>query len=106
MNVKDPCNGGINSKQRIKFLLACNADGTYKLSPLLTGKSEKAPCSKNVGKLSREYRTNKKAQITQVIFTDCLRALDAKIGSQNKIILLFILQPHDQGIIMSLKYSY
>jgi hypothetical protein len=37
---EDPCNGGSNSKQRLKFLLACNADGTYELPPLLSGNSE------------------------------------------------------------------
>jgi hypothetical protein len=48
------------------------------------------PCFKKVRKLSKEYRANKKAQVTQVIVTDCLRALDAKISSKNRNILLFI----------------
>jgi hypothetical protein len=48
------------------------------------------PCFKNVRMLSTEYRANKKSQVTQVIFTDCLRALDAKDSSQNRNILLFI----------------
>jgi hypothetical protein len=44
----DPCNGGKNSKERIMVLLACNADGTDKLPPLVIGKSEYPRYFKNV----------------------------------------------------------
>jgi hypothetical protein len=58
----DSCSGGKNSKERITVLLACNADGTDKFPPLLTGKSENAHCLKYVRKLPTEYVVNRKAQ--------------------------------------------
>jgi hypothetical protein len=36
----EPCNHGTNSNMRIKVLLACNADGTEELPPLVNGNSE------------------------------------------------------------------
>jgi hypothetical protein len=80
----DPCNGGKNSKERITVLLACNADGTDKLPPLVIGKSEDPRCFKNVRQLPTKYLANRKAWVTQAIFTDYLRALDAKMSSQNR----------------------
>jgi hypothetical protein len=39
LNLKeDPCNDGSNSKERIMVLLVCNATGTGKLPPLVTGR--------------------------------------------------------------------
>jgi hypothetical protein len=82
--------------------------------------------------LPTKYVANRKAWVTQAIFTDYLRALDAKMSSQNRKILLFLdqcaahpqdtcylknvkvvffrpnctssLQPPDQGIIGSFKH--
>jgi hypothetical protein len=130
----DPCNGGKNSKERITVLLACNADGTDKLPLLVIGKSENPRCFKNVRQLPTKYVAIRKAWVTQAIFTDYLRALDAKMSSQNSKILHFldqcathpqdtsylknvkvvffppnstsILQPLDQGIIRSFKHYY
>jgi hypothetical protein len=130
----DPCNGGKNSKESITVLLACIADGSDKLPPLFIGKSENPHCFTNVRQLPTKYVANRKSWVTQAIFTDCLRALDAKMSSQNRKILLFldqcaahpqdtsflknvkvvffppnctsILQPLDQGIIRSFKYHY
>jgi hypothetical protein len=74
--------------------------------------------------LPTKYVANRKAWVTQAIFTDYLSALDAKMSSQNRKILLFldqcaahpqdtsypnctsILQPLDQGIIRSFKHYY
>jgi hypothetical protein len=86
----DPCNGGKNSKERITVLLACNADGTDKLPPLVIGNSENPRCFKNVRQLPTKYVANRKARVPQTIFTDYLRALDAKMSSQNRKILLFL----------------
>jgi hypothetical protein len=129
----DPCNGGKNFKDRIMVLLACSADGTDKPPPLVIGKSENRHCFKNVTQLPTKYVANRKAWVTQAIFTDYLRALDAKMSSQNRKILLFldqcaylqdtsflknvkvvffslnctsVLQPLDQGIIRSFKHYY
>jgi hypothetical protein len=59
----DPCNGGKNSKERITVLLACNADGTDKLPPLVIGKIENPRCFKNVRQLSTKYVANRKAWV-------------------------------------------
>jgi hypothetical protein len=80
----DPCNGGKNSKERITVLLTCNADGTDKLPPLVIGKSGNPHCFKNVRQFPTKYVANRKAWVTQAIFTDYLRALDAKMSSQNR----------------------
>jgi len=39
----DSCHGGTKSKQRVTILLGCNADGTEKLPPLVTGKYKNTP---------------------------------------------------------------
>jgi hypothetical protein len=128
----DPCNGGKNSKERITVLLARNADGTDKLPPFVIWKIENPHCFKNVRQLPTKCVANRKAWVTQAIFRDYLRSLDAKMRSQNTNILLFldqcsahpqdtsylknvkvvffppyctsILQPLDQGIIRSFKH--
>lgn len=84
----DSCNGGKYSKERIKVLLACNADGTDKIPLLVSMKREKPHFFEYVRKLLITYAANKKACATQAIFTNYLRALDAKMSSQNRKILL------------------
>jgi hypothetical protein len=71
----DPCNGGKNSMERITVLLACSADGTDKLPPLDIGKSENPRCFKNVRQLPTKYVANRKAWVTQAIFTDYLTCI-------------------------------
>jgi hypothetical protein len=106
----DPCNGGKNSKERITVLLACNADGTDKLPPLVIWKSENPHCFKNVRQLPTKYVANRKAWVTQAIFTDYLRALDAKMSSHNRKILLFLDQcaahPQDTSYLKNVKVVY
>jgi hypothetical protein len=60
-------------KERIRVLLACNANGNGNLSPLVNGKSENPVCFKNVGKLSTEY-VNKKTWVIQAMHINCSRA--------------------------------
>jgi hypothetical protein len=85
----DNCNNGKNSKE-ITVLLASNADGINKLPPLVTGKNENPQWFKTVRKFPTKYVTNRKAWVTQTIFTDYLRAFDAKMSFQNRKILLFL----------------
>jgi hypothetical protein len=55
---QDPCNSGKNARKKIMVLLACSADRTDTLSPLVIGRSEKAHCFKNVRKfLTRHVST-------------------------------------------------
>jgi hypothetical protein len=80
----DPCNGGKNSKERITVLLACNADGTDRLPPLVIGKSENPCFFKNVRQLPTKYVVNRKAWVTQAIFPVYLRSSNAKMSSQTE----------------------
>jgi hypothetical protein len=98
----------MNSKERITVLLACNANGTDKFPLLLIGKNESPHCFKNVRKLPTKYAANRMAWVTQATFTDYLRALDAKMSSQNRKILLFTNQcaahPKDTSYVENLKF--
>jgi hypothetical protein len=58
--------------KRIMVLLACNADGSDKLPPLVTGKNESPCCFKNVRKLPTKYVANRKEYIIQANFTQNL----------------------------------
>jgi hypothetical protein len=49
------CHGGRKSKQRVTVLPGCNADGTEKLPPLMTGKYNKPQCFRNIEKLPTKY---------------------------------------------------
>jgi hypothetical protein len=75
---------------RIVLLLAYSADGTVRLPPLVIGKSENPHSFKNVRKLPTKYVANRKAWITHAIFTDYLRALDAKMSSRSRKLLVFV----------------
>jgi hypothetical protein len=64
----DPCNGGKNFKARIMLPLACSADGTDRLPPLVMWKKENPHCFKNVRKLHSKYVANRKAWVTHAIY--------------------------------------
>jgi hypothetical protein len=95
----------MNSKEKIMILLACTASGTDKLPLLLIGKRQSPHCFKNVKqKVAHKYSANRKAY---TIFIDYLRALDVKMSSQNRKILLFTdqcaLHPQDTCYAENLK---
>jgi hypothetical protein len=62
--MEDPWDSGKNSKERIMVLLACSANGTAKLPPLVTGNRENPHCFKNVRKLPTKYIASRKARVT------------------------------------------
>jgi hypothetical protein len=85
LNLKrDPCSGGRNSKERITVLLAYSVDGTDRLPPIVIRKSENPRCFKNVRQLPTKYVVNRKAWVKQSVFTDILRAVGAKMYSENR----------------------
>jgi hypothetical protein len=96
-------------KDRIRVLLACNANRNGKLPPLVTGKRENPLCFKNVGKLSTEY-VNKKTWVIQVMFINCSRACMIKQVLKNMKILLFIDQcavyPQDTSYLKNEKIVF
>ncbi|XP_070385946.1 tigger transposable element-derived protein 4-like [Dermacentor albipictus] len=129
----DPCHGGKHSKERVTIMVGSNMSGTEKLPLLVIGKSKRPRCFKGAKSLPVLYEANKKAWITQQLFSDYVRKLDRKFKSQNRKVLLFVdncgahghihdlecirleflppnttsvLQPMDQGIIKNLKVLY
>lgn len=129
----DKCHGGKHSKLRLTVMLGANADGSEKLQPFVIGKSKKPRCFTNVRSLPTPYDANQKAWMTSHLFRKQLAALDAKMGAQNRKILLFVdrcpahpvdmnfrnvqleffpanctskLQPMDLGVIHSFKSFY
>jgi hypothetical protein len=60
----DPHKSRKNSKEIIMVLLAYNANGTDRLSPLVIANS-KNPCCFNVRKFLTKYVAIRKAQVTQ-----------------------------------------
>ena len=78
-----------NSKGRMTVLLECNVSGTDELPSLVTGKSQESHCFKNVRVLPTKYLVIIKEWVTQTTLTKCLRALDAKMSSENRKILTF-----------------
>ncbi|XP_054717478.1 tigger transposable element-derived protein 4-like [Uloborus diversus] len=129
----DPCSGGKKSKERVTVLLGANMTGTEKLRPLIIGKSSKPRCFKNVKVLPVTYKANSKSWMTSGIWEETIKSFDAKFHSVNRkvvfvidncaahtdvkglkaIELMFlppnatsVLQPLDQGVILSFKTNY
>jgi hypothetical protein len=84
------CHGGKYSKDRLAVLLCVNSDGSDKQVSIMTGKSLKPRCFKNVKKLPTKYHANGKAWMTAEIFCSCLHSLDAQMGAQHRQIILFV----------------
>jgi hypothetical protein len=61
------CHGHKRSKDRITVLTCANIDGIEKLALLVTGKSQKPRCLKNVKSLPYTYRHNSSAQPVQCL---------------------------------------
>jgi len=72
----DSHHGRTKSKQRVTVLLGCNADGTEKLPPLVTGKYNKPHCFRNVKNLPNKYTENSSSWMTSATFEEFLVQLD------------------------------
>ncbi|KAM3915651.1 tigger transposable element-derived protein 4-like [Leptodactylus fuscus] len=86
----EKCHGGKMSKERITVLVTTNADGSEKIPILVIGKYKKPRCFKNVRTLPCEYKNNTKAWMTGDFFVQFLRAFDAKMGTRNRKVALFL----------------
>lgn len=129
----DKCFGGKNSKERVTVLVGANMDGSEKLPLLLIGKSARPHCFRHVKTTPIQYKSNKKAWMTSVLFEEWLLNLDSIFQKKNRKILLFIdncpahskipnlksikviffppnmtsvVQPMDQGVIKNFKHYY
>jgi len=126
--------GRKQDKERLTVVICCNADGSEKVPLWIIGKYAKPRCFKNVNMsgLNCEYRSNKRAWMTSVIFEEYMRWFDNKMhgrrvlfvvdngpahpkiieGLQN-VELFFLppnmtskIQPCDAGIIRAFKMHY
>jgi hypothetical protein len=79
---QDFCHDGIKSKQWVTVFLACNADGSDKLSPLVIGKYKNPCCFKNVKRLPTKYEANTDSWMTIKIFEDYL----TQLGTENWVL--------------------
>ncbi|CAG8558333.1 15117_t:CDS:2 [Gigaspora margarita] len=77
---------------QITVLLCTNTTGTYKLKPLVIGKSPKPHCFKGVQKanLGVEYNASKKAWMTSAIFERWINSLNSLCQQKRKKILLLV----------------
>jgi hypothetical protein len=91
LNIRgEACTGGRKSRERLTVLLCCNAEGTEKLAPLVIGKFAKPRCFKNISTLPCKYTNNSDAWMTANIFLNFLCQFDARMGSSNRKVLLFV----------------
>lgn len=126
--------GRKQDKERLTVVICCNSDGSEKVPLWIIGKYAKPRCFKNVNmsSLNCEYRFNKRAWMTSVIFEEYIRWFDKKMhgrrvlfvvdncpahpknieGLQN-VELFFLppnmtskIQPCDAGIIRAFKMHY
>ncbi|KAK3090197.1 hypothetical protein FSP39_009953 [Pinctada imbricata] len=129
----EECKGGKLAKERLTVLLCCSAKGE-KLKPFVIGKALNPRCFKHLDKKSFPvtWNGNKKAWMTDALFTEWLQELNKGMKRKNRKIVLFIdnatshghltlshvtlkflpanttskLQPLDLGIIRAFKARY
>lgn len=121
------------SAERFTVLVCTNMTGTEKLKLLVIGKFWKPRSFKNVKKLPTAYKANKNAWMVSKFFTEWVTALDNKMNSDNRRVVLIVgscaghtnvqglkavklvfipsslpkeTHPLNQGVIKSLKLHY
>jgi len=87
---KNKCHSGKNSKERITVMLAVNMDGSQKLKPLMIGQFADSCRFKNIKSFPLMYRSNTKAWMIGVLFTEWLLCINADMKKANRKILIFV----------------
>lgn len=78
-------------KDRISLALCANADGSEKSRLLVIGKSKRPRCFKNFRvELYADYKFNKKAWMTGLIFSEWLNDFNKKMKIQGRKVLLLL----------------
>lgn len=131
----ESCKGGKKAKERITVLFCCSATGE-KIKPMVIGNAARPRVFKqnniDIKNLPVEWKSNKKAWMTGLLFTEWLKNLDMAMRRQKRKILLLVdnatshfhqdfsnlkilflppnltseVQPLDRGIIQSVKLNY
>jgi len=79
-------------KARITIALTTNCDGSEYIEPFFIGHANKPRCfqKKTGAELGFQYRSNKKAWMTTLIFQDWLKSFNNNMASQNRKVLLLL----------------
>lgn len=87
----EKCTSGKSSKEKLTVLFCASMTGE-KLDPLIIGKAKNPCCSKesHVSKLSIDWYSNKKAEMSRDIMNEWLMKFDRKMKRQNRKVLLFL----------------
>ena len=84
---KNNFKGGKLSKERIKILVCCNADGSDKGKLMVIGKSAKPRCICKIKNIIIIYEPNKKAWMTSDIFKKYILKWNNQLVTENRNIL-------------------
>lgn len=84
--------GHKSSKVRISYGFCVNATGTDKRSPLIIGRAKQSRCFGKcpVSSFGYNYKWNKKAWMTGVIWLDWLKAFDRDMARQKRQVILLV----------------
>ena len=81
---------GKKSKERITVRVACNSNGSEKLTLFVIGKNIKTTCFKNVKTLPVEYTANKKAWMVSTTIINWLLKSDKHFLRENRKVAIII----------------
>ena len=99
----EPRSGGKKIKNRITVNLCCNATGTHKLDIWFIGTSKKPRCFSssrvNINNLNMEWRYNKTAWMTAIIFRDYLHWFDSQMDHP-VVLLVDGFSAHELGLTL------
>ncbi|KAM3304556.1 hypothetical protein P3S67_011422 [Capsicum chacoense] len=103
--------GKKQDKERLTVVICCNEDGSEKIPLWIIGKYLKPRCFKNVnlGSMDCEYRANKRAWMTGILFQEYVQQLDAKMDGRKILLIVDNCPAHPknvEGIIRAFKMHY
>ncbi|KAH1266212.1 ARS-binding protein 1 [Glycine max] len=87
-------------KKRLTVVICCNEDGFEKIPLWIIGKYAKPRCFKNVNmnNLDYQYRANKKAWMTSVLFDEYVRSFDQMMHGRRVLLVVDNCPAHQRNI--------
>jgi hypothetical protein len=92
--------GRKQDKERLTVVICCNEDGSEKIPLWIIGKYAKPRCFKNVNmnSLDCQYRANKKAWMTSVLFDEYVRSFDQMMHGRRVLLVVDNCPAHPRNI--------
>ena len=92
--------GRKQDKERLTVVICCNEDGSEKIPLWIIGKYEKPRCFNNVNmnSLDCQYRANKKAWMTSVLFDEYVRSFDQMMHGRRVLLVVDNCPAHQRNI--------